>query len=246
MSNNELIKNEEITADGFERSLVIDVDTNHPRSVWRSDRSNGNSPNAGTYQKIKDGDIIIIVKIKPQSEVSVVLNFNHVVNGESLPVDAGFNFHPVINNITPLVREWLYDTISQPYLPKGIGWDGENPEIERIKMEKALSVLPKGIPSEHLDAIANAISFTSISVFNDVETKRIPKSNVIDIPDCNLCIQADKDNNVIAIDKPIYQLSKETVPLAVRNTTSKVYIIWYTNLKNNASKKIALEIIELI
>lgn len=241
------IKNEEHTdKGGFIRSLVIDSETNHPRPVWRSDRSNGNSPNAGTYQQAKENDIVIIVTIEPTCDTRVKLNFSKVINGESVPVDGEFNYHPIVNSITTLVREWLYETTSQPYLPKGVGWDGEQPQIEKIKMEKALSVLPKGIPTEHLTVITAAISFTSISVFNDVVTTSESHEQLIHVPNCHLCIQADKDNNFIALDSPVFELSEESVPIVVNDNTSKLYIIWYTNLRNNASKKIALDIIELL
>lgn len=241
------IKNEEsIVTGGYVRSLVIDPDTNHPRPVWRSDRSNGNHPNAGTYQQAKDGDIVIVVTIEPDAEVKVKLNFNKVVDGDGVAVDSDFNFHPIINSITTLVREWLYESNSQPFLPKGVGWDGENPEIEKIKLEKAMSVLPKGIPMEHLQTITAAISFTSISVFNDVVIKTEPWEEELDIPDCHIYIQADKDNNFIAVEKPLFNINTGRVTIKPRKNTCKVYIIWYTTLKNNASKKIALEIIELV
>lgn len=247
MMSNYQIKNEEVTSDGdYVRSIVIDGETNHPRPVWRSDRSNGNNPSAGTYQQARDNDIVIVVTIYSDVTEKTRLNFYVVKDGESVETEGGFNYHPVINSITTLVREWLYDTTSQPYLPKGVGWDGENPEIEKIKMEKALSVLPKGIPEEHLRGITAAISFTPISVFNDVKMTGRTKSDVVTIPDCHLYIQADKDNNVIAISRPVFDLSNDGVPVAVRKNTCKLYIIWYTTLKNNASKKIALEIIELI
>lgn len=247
-TSNYQIKNEEVTnVGGFVRSLVVDVDTNHPRAVWRSDRSNGNSPNAGTYQKSKDGDIVIVVTIQPQSDVSVMLNFNRVIDGQSLPVDAGFNFYPVINNITPLVSEWLYDTTSRPYLPRGIGWDGENPEIERIKMEKALSVLPKEMPIDLLKEITAAIAFTSINVFNDILVKTSKAHDTVEIPsDCNYVIQADKNNNFICISEPEIDKRMSDGYVITCDDTVKLYIIWYSNLKNNASKKIALEIIELV
>ena len=245
MMSNYQIKNEEVTSDGsFVRSIVIDAETNHPRPVWRSDRSNGNSPSAGTYQQARDNDIVIVVTHDAGEKVR--LHFYVVKDSVSVPTDGEFNYHPVINSITTLVREWLYDTTSQPYLPKGVGWDGENPEIEKIKMEKAISVLPKGIPAEHLSSIVAAITFTPISVFNDVKTTSRPKRDVVNIPDCHLYIQADKDNNVIAISRPVFDLSNDGVPVAVRANTCKLYIIWYTSLKNNASKKIALDIIELI
>ena len=239
------IKNEEQRYDGgFVRSIVIDVDTNHPRPVWRSDRSNGNSPLAGTYQQAHDNDIVIIVTIDPVEKVK--LNFCIIENGTAISTPPDFNFHPVINAITSLVREWLYDTSPQPYLPKGVGWDGENPEIEKIKMEKAISVLPKGIPAEHLKPLMAAISFTPINVFNDVKISTRTKKEVVVIPDCHLYIQADKDNNVISISQPVFDLNTDGVPIAVHGKTSKLYIIWYTALRNNASKKIELEIIELV
>lgn len=235
-----------ISNSGFVRSIVIDVETNHPRPVWRSDRSNGNNPSAGTYQQARDNDIVIMVTIAPDTVEKVRLNFYVVKDGILTITDGSFNYHPVINSITTLVREWLYDQSSQPYLPKGVGWDGENPEIEKIKMEKALSILPKGIPEPHLYSIKAAISYTPISVFNDVKTTTQVKSNIIIIPDCHIYIEADKDNNVIGINRPVFDLSNDGIPVAVRSNTCKVYIIWYSTLKNNMSKKIALDIVELI
>ena len=248
-TSNYQIKNEETLEDGsVVRSLVIDVATNHPRPVWRSDRSNGRSPNAGTYQRAKDGDIVIRVTNSPNLDTVTTLKFDVVSNDNTVAVESGFNFHPVINNITPLVHEWLYDTKSQPYLPKGIGWDGEVPEIEKIKMEKALSVLPKGIPPGHQQDITAAIAFTSISVFNDVNiTQQQAHNDTIDIPDgCSCVIQADKDNNYLSIrlfneghmNKHHYEVVSEK--------TYRLYIIWYTSLMNNTSSKMSLEIIELV
>lgn len=248
-TNNFQIKNEEIVeGGGVVRSLVIDATTNHPRPVWRSDRSNGKSPNAGTYQRAKDDDIVIIVTTNPDNNTPVTLKFNIVNDDATTSVEPGFNFHSVINNITPLVHEWLYDSKSQPFLPKGIGWDGEVPEIEKIKMEKALSVLPKGIPAGHQQDISSAISFTSISVFNDVNiTQQQAHNDTVDIPDgCSCVIQADKDNNYLSIRLfEEDQVGKHHYEV-VSEKTHRLYIIWYTCLMNNASKKVALEIIELI
>lgn len=241
------VKNEENTGNGFIRSLVIDPDTNHPRPVWRSDRSNGNHPNAGTYQQAKDGDVVILVTISPDEDVKVKLNFNKIIDGESQPVETEFNFHPIINSITTLVREWLYETSSQPFLPKGVGWDGENPEIEKIKLEKALSVLPKEIPIDLLKEITSAITFTSINVFNDIVIKTAKASNTVEIPsDCNYVIQADKNNDFICMSEPEIDKRMKDGYVITCDDTCKLYIVWYTNLKNNASKKIALELIELI
>lgn len=240
------IKNEEITSNGgFMRSLVIDSETNHPRPVWRSDRSNGKHPNAGTYQQAKDDDIVIVVTIDPESETKVRLNFNKIVDGTRVSVDEDFNYHPIINSITTLVREWLYETTTQPYLPKGVGWDGEMPEIEKIKLEKALSVLPRNMPADDIQDITAAVSFTSISVFNDVIIKTSKAQEMVDVPECNYVMQADKDNNFISISKPEVDKNGNHMVITCENTC-KLYIIWYTNLKNNASKKMALEIIELI
>lgn len=240
---NEQVKNEEVIAgDGFKRSLVIDTATNHPRPVWRSDRSNGNSPNAGTYQKHRDGDIVIVVTITPSE---TTLTFNTVVDGAMCHVKGGFNFHPVINNLTPLVREWLYSDESKPYLPKGVGWDGENPEIEQIKLEKALSVLPKGMPDELLGELISAIAYTSINEFNDVKVIHRGSQHMVDVPqDCDYIIQADKENNFICKSKPVMGPDMKSV-VVTSDASHRLYIIWCTMLKNNVNKKITLEVIEL-
>lgn len=242
------IKNEEITeSGGFMRSIVIDSDTNHPRPVWRSDRSNGKHPSAGTYQQAKDGDVVIVVTLDDTMPNKVNLNFNNIVDNCEVPIEPGFNFHPIINSISTLVREWLYDTTSQPYLPKGVGWDGETPEIEKIKLEKAASVLPNNIPIDTLKEIMAAVMFTSISVFNDVVVKTSKADDTVDVPkDCSLVIQADKNNDFICLSQPECNKNIDDSFVLTCDNTQRLYIIWYTKLLNNSSQKMALEILELV
>jgi hypothetical protein len=227
------------------RRLVIDTESNHPRPVWRSDRSNGRSPSAGTYQNAKPGDIVITVTINPMADVKIALTFC-MVNEQGLtePVESGFNFYPVINSINTLVREWLYEPTSQPYLPKGVGWDGETPEIEKIKMERAWGILPRGIPSEYLDDLHTAISYTSVNVFKNIDTITLNRSNVVDIPNGDIIIRADKDNKCINVSKPLYD--GLTIPLTLSDDTHRVYIINYVKLQGNSCNKIAIELVEFI
>lgn len=240
------IKNQVLTSEGdFVRRLVVDTFSNHPRPVWRSDRSNGRSPNAGTYQQAKSGDIVITVTISTATDNRIVLNFCSVnEDGKTEPVDAGFNFYPVINSITTLVREWLYDPTSQPYLPKGVGWDGETPEIEKIKMERAWAVLPRGIPSEYLDELNTAISYTSINDINNIDTVTLARDHIVNIPKGDLIIQVDKDNSVINVSKPLYD--GLTIPLSLTDNTHRVYIISYVKLQGNSCNKISIELVEFV
>lgn len=240
------IKNQVITNEGeYVRRLVVDTISNHPRPVWRSDRSNGRSPNAGTYQQARPGDVVITVTISQATDNRIVLNFFMVNDdGKTEPVESGFNFYPVINSITTLVREWLYDPTSQPYLPKGVGWDGENPEIEKIKMEKAWSVLPRGIPSEYLDEMNTAISYTSVNVFNNLDVVSLTRAETVNIPNGDIIITVDKENNCITIGKPLYD--GLTIPQKVTEDTHRIYVISYQKLNGNACSKISIELVEFV
>lgn len=240
------IKNQVYTSDGnYVRRLVIETASNHPRPVWRSDRSNSRSPNAGTYQQVKPGDTVITVTISPGSDSKISLNFCLVNDdGKTEPVDSGFNFYPVINNITTLVREWLYEPTSQPYLPKGVGWDGENPEIEKIKMEKAWSVLPRGVPSEYLDEMNTAISYTPVSVFDNLDTITLSRADIVDIPNGDIVIVVDKENNCITAGKPLYD--GLTIPQKITDDTHRIYVINYQKLNGNTCNKISIELVEFV
>lgn len=240
------IKNQVITNDGgFVRRLVVESISNHPRPVWRSDRSNGRSPNAGTYQQAKHGDVVITVAISTVSDTKINLSFCEInEDGKTVPVENDFNFYPVINNITTLVREWLYDPISQPYLPKGVGWDGETPEIEKIKMEKAWAVLPRSIPSEHLEDLNAAIAYTSINVFNNIDTITLNREKIVNVPKGDLIIQANSENTTISVNQPSYD--GLTIPLTLADDTYRVYIINYVKLQNNTCSKIAIELVEFV
>lgn len=240
------IKNQVITNDHeFIRRLVVDTSNNHPRPVWRSDRSNGRSPSAGTYQQAKHTDVVITVSVSSVAGSNINLSFC-VVNedGKTVPVESDFNFYPVINNITTLVREWLYDPTSQPYLPKGVGWDGETPEIEKIKMEKAWAVLPRGIPSEYLEDLNTAISYTSINVFNNIDTITLNREEVVNVPNGDLIVQVNNENVTIDVSKLSYD--GLTQPLTLKDDTYRVYVINYVKLQGNVCSKIAIELVEFV
>ena len=240
------VKNQTVdhTTGDITRRLVVDVITNHPRPVWRSDRSNGRNPSAGTYQQGRVGDIVIEVVIYKE-EHKIQLTFHEVVSElKTIPVPTGFNFYPVINAITTLVSEWLYSANSEPFLPKGVGWDGETPEIEKIKMEKAWAVLPRLIPAQHLNKLSNAINYTSINVFNNIDVITLSKTDKVNVPRGDLIIQVDKENQCIKLDEPLYD--GLTVEVELSEETHKLYILHYIELQGNTCSKLEVEVVEFV
>lgn len=241
------IKNQTIREGGFMRSLVLDAETNQPRPVWRADRSNGRSRQAGTYQHVKPGDIVIKVDIDSSTKESK-LTFKYVDDsGIEVPVSEDFNFKPTMSAINTLVEEWLYSSKSEPFLPKGVGWDGTTPHVEKIKVDKAMALLPDGMPPALLTRLMNAINYTSINVFNNCTTTMLSKKSTLTIPACDICIEIDINGNYVDIQELSDSRSGDYSPLiCIHDDTCKLAIICFNAINSTSVKQLTLTIIELV
>lgn len=239
MSKLHLLKNQVTYKGDMVKRIVIEPATNLPRPVYRADRTNGKSPEVGTYQSVKEGDYVVTYRACDTHLSFAIID----AQGKPEPVEEGFNYYPIVQSLTALITEWLYSEISLPFLPKGVGWDGMNPLIEKIKVEKALSSLPRAMPSKLLARLTHAIGFTSLSAFNDIGTTYLSKKDILDLPACDIYIQANESGEYIRHDEP--EGGHDYITTSIEDNCKFVYIICLQPLPNSAAHKIAVEIIEL-
>lgn len=245
MSNTTQLKNQRICEVGYVRCVALDPGTNQPRPVWRADRTNGKAKQSGTYQSVRPGDTIIRVQIF-NDESEPVLTFETIdANGKEVTVDEGFNFRPATAAINAIMEEWLYSPKSEPFLPKGIGWDGVTPQIEKIKIDRALSFFPENMPEEIIKNIISAVRYTSINAFNNLPTKQACKGNIIDVPSGDLCIEVDENNRYVTHQDISESKEDKQTTILIADNTWRCVIVCYDKIANTSALKMAIEIVDL-
>lgn len=216
---------------GYSRFLVISHVDGNPRPVWRTDRKNKNNPDAGTYQRVEEKDLVIRSRFIENETPNILFFEVEKIVGEvpQLKQTDTDNLYMFIKNINPVVTDWLTDKNNRQNLPAGIGWDGVHSELEILKLNKALSFLPAGVSSDIVDRYTRAAFYTAQAVFGQtfapVMRTHYPSINTGEFDTVILTDQNDdivvKENTdeVINIDENI----KQVVTLKYHKLSNSVY-----------------------